>query len=692
MLNELYHLSTVLKNEGIQTTLRDKYLRELPVVNNKKPCYRFLVSMNSGGPIISDIDVMEHDLVRQLLKWEPSNGQSFPGLNFQPLYRITDESAKEQLKKWVNKDTPIDSSIIKKIDEWCCDENKNWDPAFCKRLQKCFGVISQELLKRCANIPNQYGAIKILCERVANFGIDDSEEFFQTIRSLIFNCLERENKSSLFPVLIHQGSSAKDPGRDRGLVSVYFDIPISDWSSMGYPVSSKKMMEHINQELLKSSSTCRSWQQQDAFGENGTGSDDTLPAVTLPLLGKVILRAMNHESPCQYRYSTIDSKSFPICEENRKSVAAALDWLAQSERKQRAWGQSGYKEIIFAYPTVISENLPELASLFGAFGPDKNAEARFEDYSRSVIKHLQGLPVPLKDVEIRVFSLRKMDTARTKVIFNRNYSAQYLADAASDWQKGSANIPPMRITVWGEGKGRKSTVSPRTPFPLELARCLNRIWNLSGEPVKTKKERKRIPVSVGIDLLLDRLAAVRHAPYLLNMGLTNGKGLFLSMGNKRPLDKYGQLMPAVLGLLLWKLDIRKEEYMNDAPYTIGRMLKIADDFHSIYCKEVRKGSMPAQLLGNALMMAAMNNPTQALSQLASRIAPYLGWAKTNSTGSAALSRYLLKEFAAIERQLKGVVLPTHLNDAEKAQLLLGYVSDGSEQRNDNNNFKGGNDE
>ena len=102
--------------------------------------------------------------------------------------------------------------------------------------------------------------------------------------------------------------------------------------------------------------------------------------------------------------------------------------------------------------------------------------------------------------------------------------------------------------------------------------------------------------------------------------------------------------------------------------------------------------MPAQLLGNALMMAAMNNPTQALSQLASRIAPYLGWAKTNSTGSAALSRYLLKEFAAIERQLKGVVLPTHLNDAEKAQLLLGYVSDGSEQRNDNNNFKGGNDE
>jgi hypothetical protein len=165
--------------------------------------------------------------------------------------------------------------------------------------------------------------------------------------------------------------------------------------------------------------------------------------------------------------------------------------------------------------------------------------------------------------------------------------------------------------------------------------------------------------------------------------LQNGKGLLLSLGNSLhrnealKLDGYNrnkQLMPTILGLFLWKIGIRKESYMTNPPYQIGRLLKFADELHALYCKEVRKGKLPPQLLGNALMAAALDSPTQAVAQLALRVAPYLGWAKTNSTDSAGLSRYFLKEFAGIESLIRGEILPVRLDDAARAQLLLGYIS------------------
>ena len=124
--------------------------------------------------------------------------------------------------------------------------------------------------------------------------------------------------------------------------------------------------------------------------------------------------------------------------------------------------------------------------------------------------------------------------------------------------------------------------------------------------------------------------------------------------------------------------------MNNPSYLVGRMLKIADELHAVYCKEVRKNNLPPQLLGNALMVAALDSPTQALSQLAMRIAPYLGWARTNSTESAGLSRYFLKEFGHIEEKLRDAALPQRLDDASKAELLLGYISSNTQVETINN--------
>ena len=157
-----------------------------------------------------------------------------------------------------------------------------------------------------------------------------------------------------------------------------------------------------------------------------------------------------------------------------------------------------------------------------------DTEARFGTMLKTSWTALKGLAPSLKDIELRVFSLRKMDKARTKVVFHRNYSAQRLADAAKEWQQGCANIPVIRMKAWGEEKGKTVLAEPETPFPLQIADCLNRVWKLDG----TSQERSQIHSQIsGIELLLDESAALRQVPHLLAVALQNGKGLFLSLGN-----------------------------------------------------------------------------------------------------------------------------------------------------------------
>lgn len=684
MLNELYQLSDVLKIVNIKPHDWHKDLKPLPKATIKKPCYKILIGKDIS---IESIEPIVEDKVTFLRKWEQGNGNSFPGFNIQPLYRVTDDEIKKKIKKWREGKETIDVDLLKK---WCSGDNLNWDEKFGKKMEKCLGTIPGELRKKCTDIPIEFKALINLCERIEVLGADGNGRLFQELVSFITGSFANANTSSLLPILIHEGSSKKKANDDRGGISVFMDIP--DWNE--YPVASKDTIDCINACLLNHVHDTPDNVNddkifKDAFGDHCNGDEEKLPEVKLPIIGSVKLRAMSSESPCQQRYGTIDAQSFRIGANSRRLTKGALEWLGADEREGVTWGRADTKELIFAYPTIMPKTPLKLAACFGAHKADDTG-ARFENYTKNVIASLKGVKPNLKDVELRIFSLRKMDKARTKVVFHRNYSAQRLADAAIEWQQGCANSPSLEFKTWGEEKGKTTIASYQTPFPLQVADCLNRVWKLDGT---SKSEVMAIPKSAGIELLLDESVSRRQVPHLLSVLLQNGKNLFISMGNAMHCnevvtlggsEKHKQFMPAILGLLLWKLGIRKESYMNNPPYLVGRMLKVADELHAVYCKEVRKNNLPPQLLGNALMAAALDSPTQALSQLALRIAPYLGWARTNSTASAGLSRFFLKEFGIIEEKLRNNELPQRLDDAAKAQLLLGYISNNAQTEATNN--------
>ena len=347
------------------------------------------------------------------------------------------------------------------------------------------------------------------------------------------------------------------------------------------------------------------------------GDEDKLPEVKLPFIGRVILRAMNSESPCQYRYGTIDATSFRIGADSRKRVKGALEWLS-GRSGRRDMGTCRWERTDFAYPAVIPKTPLKLAPSWGPKADD--TEARFENYAKDVVDCLKGLRLRLRISSFGFFLSVKwiIPAHKTKVVFHRNYSAQRLADAAKEWQQGCANIPAIRIKAWGEEKGETVVADPETPFPLQIAECLNRVWKLEGT---SEYEVNSIPKSAGIELLLDEEAAFTEGAAFVGRGIAERQRAVSFMGNilhrnevikLNGFNKHKQLMPAIMGLLLWKLGIGKESYMNDPPYLVGRMLKLADDLHALYCKEVRKNNLPPQLLGNALMVAPLTAPLRLL--------------------------------------------------------------------------------
>lgn len=695
MLNELCQLADALENAGISPKEWHPQLKPLPNASNKKPCYRISIADDNS---VVNIDELNIELAVTLRKWEPNNGSSFPGFNIQPLYRMTGDDQKKKLKEWREGKDRVDIILLK---SWCTESNNNWDVKLNTKIEKCLNEIPQNLLKIILySDKSSNNSIKILIDRVIKYknNLTEVDTIPSDFRTVLENYLWHEIKNSssiktILSILIHEGNADKNANVDRGSTSVFLDI--SDWTE--YPVAHKNNIDWLNNCLVSNKGVESISNFIDAFGEVMTGYEDKMPVITLPVIGKVGLRSMNFESLCQYRYGTIDAISFPLGYEGRKKTKGALEWLGDVTREGETWGRADIKELLFAYPSTLFKPV-KFANLFGARKID-DSEARFADAAKDVISALTKFSVDLRNLELRVFSLKKMDTtsAKTKVVFNRNYTAQRLIDASKEWLEGCENIPLIISYNWSSVKGVPQIVYCKAPFPLDISKTINQVWKFDGVKKQLMCDvTSTLHPSIGVELLLEQ--NFRIAESLLVIVLRNAKKLLvhLAEANTRrrvliltPMnyDSHKLLVPSILGLLLYKLGIKKEEYMSNAPFLVGRMLKLADELHALYCMEVRDKTLPPQLVGNALMTAALESPNQALSQLGRRLNPYISWAKqfrSKEKENSWKAGYIWKQFEEAGTQISENEIPIRLSDAERAQLFLGYLASNPKKSNKQN--------
>lgn len=679
MLNELRDLAQSLEKAGVVQEDLHPLFKQCP-----KGGLSFWLYLDCDGNI-QDIALIETETVTKVRKWERANGVSFPAFNVPPLFEPDGDEDKEKIKaakKLSQKGSQIDFSELKTI---ISKSTSLWSSSIIKKINDCLSKPVQEVKELLDTVPDRVLSIKELCRRTVLLSTDKLYSQLEIIFLKKFVDIPALAPDILEALFFYTGKSVKN---------FQVLLEIKDWSSNGYeyPANHQEVQKWMNKRFLENSESKKDTisDGSDAYGESSLGVEEKFPPVRLAVLGNVILRAMNKESPCQTRYGMIDSDSFPAGNKVRMEMKSALEWLSKEERKGKTWCDLSKNidksALLFAYPTEIPELAPELAGLFGTADEDGSDpdRATFSAIAERVTGTLKGRAAGRLTNEVRIFVLAKMDKARTKVLVSRRYTAEHTIEAADNWQSGCRNIPPIKIRQFGEKMGDKPVWADYLiPFPAELVLCLNTAWRRQGTYAEAVHG---FTINDALNILLDDAAEVqRLAGRAIDSIVRNSTPLLLSVGQENILgkvfkvnQKYAKqplLLPSILGLMLYKIGYKKGGFMNAPAFLVGQFLSLADQLHLKYCEHVRKGSIPPQLVGNALMPTALEEPVKALSMLSQRILPYQAWANTLREGEdIGLIRYFLGQLGEVSGKLKELDIPAQCFDADKAQMLLGYLA------------------
>lgn len=683
MLNELYSLSAILGSKGISTKEWNREYKPLPKVTAKAPCIRLWLAKDGS---IRDMESITTELAQSLRKFGNNQG-TFPAFNIVPLFRIIDE---EQLSELEQIEKQTQTLNLDKIKTWCIHDN--WKESIVKKVDRSLQNIPRTLSAIIGNPEEQQEGILVseLIRLASDYTNKPDTSFRAALEKCIFVKLQKqEDISMVLAMLFHKGNPQKDHIDDTGTsVSVFLDV--FEWQQYGYPVASKHTTEWINEMLLKASLLSTTAQsddsESDAFGMPFVNPDVPMPSVKLSGFD-VTLRSMFNGQPCQYRYQRIDDGSYPIAEKSRSLAKGSLEWVSRLEREGVTWRKVDKNEIVFAYPSKLPEVPPKFASIFGSSQAENpmQTETRFEIIAKEFIKALRGITTHEKPDSIQIFAIRKIDKARSKVIFSRNCSPEQLINAAENWEIGCSNIPEIDL-------GERII-----PFPLQVARIVNNVWKQKGELAQGQAAVERMKYYQGMELMLDIMQDNMICNYL-HILLANSSGLVNYLGNLvhggsknkektegKNLEKQRRetvLLLSVLGLLLDKSDYRKEKYMENMAYLVGQLLKISDELHTLYCKAVRGGDVPPQLAGSALFVTAGEIPHQAITQLSIRMNPYITWAKQyryknikDEGKESWKAAWYLRLFEDIANKLRLTLSDSsRFSEFEKAQLFIGYLA------------------
>ncbi|MBA3543245.1 MAG: hypothetical protein H0T83_02215, partial [Chthoniobacterales bacterium] len=452
------------------------------------------------------------------------------------------------------------------------------------------------------------------------------------------------------------------------------------------------------------------------------------------------------DAPCNARYHNADSDGFAIGAGVARQLVAAGSELTKPERRDQTWRRlrngkfderNGKKteasDVLIAYPTFDWSSLASPVSIFGkpdrdrvgeANDPEGNEEDAGDDSARNIETFTQVAEPFCKALTegasredlsrdyIRLLILRQISPGQVQLAYSATPSREHFANAISAWM-ASANNLPSRLRFPLPSKKAPSGFgwyTPRLLFPEDAIRAFSHQWTRGG----AESTRLQSPaVSDILDIFLRKEGVWEDtADRLLEILLPRVEPLIAGAGNilhrldhqnpdewrdfipktidgkpdKRKPDPRYYLIQSIsfIGTLLHALNSKKDTYMNESPFLLGKLLAIMDELHKCYCIDERKGDIPPTLIGNGLLGRAADSPEQALQDLCERSRIYLGWAKTGQVREktpetnkiAIYSAYKLLRLAEpIADSLRNDASLSHPLDAQgKAHLFLGYLS------------------
>lgn len=532
----------------------------------------------------------------------------------------------------------------------------------------------------------------ILITRLVNLQVNNSQDdkwFLKQLTEVILNSL-KEGKLQEWNVVetIFFGTWDKTKKKYKeGDISLVLDI--ADYIKMRRRVTDNETKNEINMMLLKmKTANMNNDRRTDAYGNMQEIENDKYPSPNLPILGPTCLFSMFEEAQCHRRYKRIGSNIIPVGKDLLTELNSVLLFVVDEKRRGKTWQQvpsnkSKQSDLLISYLENKPDNEINIAGLFSEGTEIEEAEVSFEESSSAVCNALEGIKTEIPEY-VQLIVLSKVDPGRKQVVLSERYETTQVKTSVEAWNKGAVNHP--KIYLFNKNK---ENIYPKSLYPTEVMKIFHSQWirqgldkhNVIGLPLRDVYD-----VFLGEDKVAEkttekflRMVIQRNSALLIGIG-----GAVWSKNWKGYGDKTKEAFLSVvsmISILLWKIKIRKEEYMKQAPFYVGRMLAIADTLHREYCINVRgidkngeDNSIPPSLIGNSLMTTALDNPEKGLARLSARLPIYQAWAQRAHGENVRLAKWALAELGKVSDKLSELSIPKTAGDTEKAQILLGYLA------------------
>ena len=665
MLNELYTLERSLElfNQSVEESH--------PWVKRLGHTDLLVAGVDTSG-LVTNIEHVDKQEAVALFKIQKSYHSNFPQVNWaSPIWHLDQHSP--DVQEWLACPATEVRRRVALLRQVCATAAVT--PGQGRVLSRMREFCSELAPRFLVDEDGEFGAFRVLIERLLT-STAAVETWVRGLSDAALASAEAGPTGKLKTVetLLAGKFDKKKNQLEEVKVPILFDL--ADCTKFRCRVASPRMGGYFSRQLNETEAAGTGSGRCALTGSEMALQTDKMPSPLLPVLGGTVLMSMNKDTPCQARYGRIGAEIFPLGKKTASALDTAVKHLTAADREGKNWGRipgtSGKKKPRLLL--VYLESSPLLdADIAEMFSEPGGADRLYTTLCGEVCDALRGRTAADSDL-LHLFVLNKIDPGRVQVELSETFTAGQVIQGGAEWEQGARNRPALPL------KGDEYV-----PSPTEVMRCLQMMWERGGS---SYSEAPGCSLAQVYDILIaGRQTAAESATSLLRLTLQRTTDLLTAIGHaahrggtegwkriSREAGKNPVIAASLLGITLSKLGHRKESYMQEAAFLVGRFLSLADTLHAQYCEVKRKKDMPPQLLGNALIPTAISDPNRGLARMLLRIRVYQAWAGKEGT---PLARWSCSEMGTIARELAGKLLPgQRFNEAQQAQLLLGYMARG----------------
>lgn len=490
-------------------------------------------------------------------------------------------------------------------------------------------------------------------------------------------------------------------------------------------IYTKSCMSEINRILVDKSNSGTS-DCLDFFGQSDDGFEDDGCFFKIPA-GKLTYYSKNKDNKCYTRFGKIGSEACKIGSKTRAKVSKIAQFIFSEDKKfsygnntgDKLWfeikdnkkkyivassimpkdrfiqtesfGPTEYFKKLHKVMEVplpkkppkgkdLADKMKDLEDHFRSkFGQDALIDLMIEsglklelvDWERSINSFLETFDSPNHKTDTKkwgkVIVIDVSGNGQAVLKYDKTIDSESSKKYVEDWRNGLKNNSSLFVPG-----GKWCALDIR-----DVLKILNKKWTMSKGQIALEDVVDTVKIQDVYEFLSNNPEAIKKFASVFSRN--HVKTMIDIIGGVADIEEksgyFRSLMFPFMNLLLYKLGIRKENFMDKWSYNLGRLFREANSIHRAYytCNDRKP---PAELIGHKFIQMSYYNPQRAFASFCKEFPVFQRWAE-NKMAEEGPKPFSLKSFRQLHETL--VNLPNRMTDQDSILMACGYNSINTKQ-------------